>query len=249
MNDRTFEAIDRNGNSVEFELKVPGLSEENEGERQYRIAYSKALVEGIFPKQKIKEVMREHNMWTDEDEKELSKTVGMIAVHQIALSEAEKKGDEKACIEEAGIIHKHRKRLWELFLVQQSVYMNSAEGIAELIKMESTMAACTLVKATGERYWKNYKEYIEERDFNQRATVYQEVVELQTSLLEKARDEINSEYIESKYIKDFNERMIDREVEQEVVKLLKKRSEEEAKEPAPKKPRRKRTTKIAKKDD
>ena len=93
MIERIFKANDRNGSSCEFELKPPGVGEENEGERQYRIAYSKALVEGIFPREKLRELMREHGMWTDEDDRELKKAVGKIAVFQVELRNAETNRD------------------------------------------------------------------------------------------------------------------------------------------------------------
>ena len=224
MIERVFKAVDRNGTLSDFELILPGLGEENEGERQYRIAYSKSLVEGIFPREKLREIMKEHGMWTEEDDSDLKKAVGKIAVLQIDLRQAETEGDNEHCIESAKGISDARRRMWELFLVQQSVYMNSAEGVAEMVKTESIMAACTLVKSTGKRYWKDYKEYILERDVNTKSTVYFNVVTLQSKIMDETRVGIMSDYPEYKYLKSIEDRMLDREVQEEVIKTLKSRA-------------------------
>lgn len=225
MVDRTFKAMDRHGNPVDFELKPPGLGEENEGEHQYRIAYSKALVEGIFPREKLRELMREHGMWTEDDDSELKKTVGKIALFQIELKNSEAAGDTDACLKAATGISDARRRMWELFLIQQSVYMNSTEGVAEMIKTESIMAACTMLKSTGKRYWADYKEYVCERDLNDKSNVYSHIVGLQTEILDGARRGLMEDYPEHKYLKSVEERMIDREVEEKVLETLKGRAD------------------------
>jgi hypothetical protein len=225
MVERKFKAADRNGTVCDFELKPPGLAEENEGERQYRIAYSKSLVEGIFPREKLREVMRDHGMWTEEDDAELKKAVGNIAVHQIELRNAETEGDDKTCESAAQTIAEARRRMWELFLVQQSVYMNSAEGVAEMIKTEAIMATCTHVQATGKPYWKDYAEYVRERDLNPKSTVYAHVIEIQSKILDSAREGLMEDYPEYSYLKSAEERVLDREVEEEVVKELRSRAD------------------------
>jgi hypothetical protein len=243
MVERIFMAMDRHGNPVEFELKPPTLGEENEGERQYRVAYSKALAEGVFPREKLREIMREHGMWTEDDDKELRKAVGKIAVFQIDLKNAEAAGDEDKCIDAARGISEARRRMWELFLVQQSVYMNSAEGVAEMIKTESIMAACTIVKSTGKRYWDDYAEYVRERDLNTKSTVYSKVVELQSNLLDEARTGLMEDYPEHQYLKSVEDRVLDRELEEQVAKELQSRAKTAIEADKKKAGARKRTTK------
>jgi len=246
--ERTFKAADRHGSVMDFELKAPSLAEENEGERQYRIAYSRALVEGVFPREKLREIMKEHGMWTEDDDKEIKKAVGKIALLQLELKNAEAAGDSEKCLEIANDISDARRRMWELFLVQQSVYMNSAEGVAELIKTEVIMAACTMVQSTGQRYWKDYAEYVRERDLNEKSTVYAHVVELQSKILDDARVGLMSDYPEYQYLKTTEERMLDREVQEEVVKELQSRvtkAIDEDKEKQPTTVRKKRVKKVA----
>ena len=235
MTERIFKAVDRLGNVVDFELKQPGLSEENEGERQYRVAYSKALVEGVFPREKLREIMRDHGMWTDEDNAELKKSVGRIAILQIDLRNSEADGDTEACTKAARGIAEARHRMWELFLVQQSVYMNSAEGVAEMVKTEAIMSACTILKSTNQRYWKDYTEYVRERDLNIKSTVYARVIDIQTKILDDARINLMQDYPEHKYLKSAEDRMMDREVQEEVARKLRERAEKAIKADAAKK--------------
>jgi hypothetical protein len=225
MVERNFRATDRNGVACEFTLVTPTVATDHEGERQYRIAYSKALTEGVFPKEKLREVMRKHGMWTEEDDKALKKAVGYIALLQIELKNAEAAGDDKACVDIATKIAEHRRRMWELFLIQQTVYMNSAEGVAEMVKTEAMMAACTVVASTGKRYWTDYSEYVRERDLNTKSTVYVTVVNIQATLLDEARRGLLSEYPEASYLKTPQEAALDREIEEEVLKTLHDRAE------------------------
>lgn len=223
--ERTFRAKDRTGAELEFELVSPNQAAENEGERQYRIAFSKALQEGVFPREKLREIMREHNMWTEDDEKQLKRCVGRIAILQIELKTEQNKGDQKRCLEIAREISNTRRRMWELFLVQQTVYMHSAEGVAEMIKAEAVMAACTVSKQTRKRYWETYRQFVEERDFNENATVYVTAVTVQSRLLDEARLSMINGYPEKEYLKDVQDRMLEREVEEEVIAELKRRAQ------------------------
>lgn len=243
MVERIFRATDRTGNVSEFELVPPTVGVENEGERQYRVAYSKSLVEGVFPREKLREIMRDHGMWTEEDEHELKKAVGKIALLQIDLKNAESEGNDKRCVELAKLIGLQRRRMWELFLIQQTVYMNSAEGVAEMVKTETVMAACTVLKSTGKRYWADYAEYVRERDLNTKSNVYATVVQLQATLLDEARRGLLADYPEASYLKTPQEAMMDREIEEEVVKTLHGRADAAIEADAKKNPTRKKATK------
>lgn len=210
---RVFKAIDRYGAEIEFELLEPNMATEGEGERQYKIAYSKALAEGIYPREKLREIMKSHNMWSEDDEDKIRLIVGEIGVLQTKLQEAEAVSDSIKCLEISKQLFEKRNRMWELFLIRHSVYMNSAEGLAEIIKTESIMAASTVIKASKQRYWKNYTEYVKERDENIKSTVYVTVMSIQNELLNEMRERIENEYPERKYLNS----KIDEEVTNKIV--------------------------------
>ena len=222
--DRTFKAKDRFGADMEFELITPNLAIEMEGERQYKIAYSKALAEGIFPREKLRQVMSNHGMWTEEDNKNYNTILAKLTILQIQLDQAETSGNDARCKEIAGEMATERENMWKLFLIQQSVFTNSAEGLAELIKTEAIMAACTVIKANKKRYWKNYTEFVQERDDNQKSTVYTNLVNLQNNILDNLRQTIESQYPEAKYL-DSDKNIVDRVIREEVKAEIAKRKE------------------------
>lgn len=239
MTERQFKANDRNGNLTEFELKEPTLAEENEGERQYRVAFNRALLEGLLPKEKQKDLMKEHGIWDDEDDKKFKKVVGMLAILQSELSKAETSGDEKACASIAAELNDTRIEMWRLFLLQQSVYQNSVEGVAELIKAETIMASCVIVKSTGRRYWKDYKEFVTERDENKVSTVYLQATQIQSKIMSETTKELMSAYPETKYLKNTKEYILDNQLQQEVIEQVKERVYKAAeKHQKPKKPKK-----------
>jgi myo-inositol catabolism protein IolC len=223
--EKTFRAVDRFGAQLDFEVLSPTLAIENEGDRQYRIAYSKALAEGVYPRNKMREVMRSHGMWTDEDDRIMREEVANLAILQMELEQAQLKGKQDECLEIAKKMRKHRFRMWELFMIQQSVYMNSAEGIAELVKAEAVMAACTALKATGQRYWPTYAEFVRERDESSISTVYVKAVEVQNQLLLAMRDTIEDSHPENRYLKDAKQAMFDRDIEERVAVELEARKQ------------------------
>jgi hypothetical protein len=113
-------------------------------------------------------------------------------------------------------MRQHRFRMWELFMIQQSVYMNSAEGIAELVKAEAIMAACIQLKATGQRYWPTYTDFVRERDESTQSTVYVKAVEVQNQILLEMRNTIEESHPENRYLKDAKQAMFDRDIEERV---------------------------------
>jgi hypothetical protein len=178
MAERIFMATDRHGANLEFEIRSPTRAIESECEMLYRIAYTEALKQGVPPREKIRKILKDHQMWTEEDEVELRSTVVEIARSELALKNKEAAGDRAGCIVAAGNLAKQRRRLWELLLIQQSPFTNSCEAYAELVRKEAELAASVAVKATGTRYWSSYKDYVIERDTHATATVAEKAMEV-----------------------------------------------------------------------
>lgn len=212
--DRTFRAKDRHGAEFDFELKEASSAEEHEADRQYKIAYNKAIVDGIFPREKLREVMKGYGIWTEKDEEDLKKTLTQLAIYEVELDSAEKAGKKEECLKIAGKMREERSKMFQLFSIQQSVFMNSAENIADAIRVESLMAACVIIKASRQRYWKNYSDYVTERDYNEESEVYSKAVEVQSKLMDSVRDEIVNSYPEMRY---FNQSLEEVQAEAAVI--------------------------------
>ncbi len=199
--ERTFKAIDRHGAEMEFELIDPTDLLERESEMEYRKAYSAALKEGVLPREKMRDIFKETGIWSDDDEARFMTLIKEIGGLEIKLDQAVKQGKDDECIKIAGEMGKLRIQMLKLFTVQQSAYMQSCEGYAELVRLESLMASCILVKANKQRYWKNYKDYVIERDGNVRSTVPTQALLVNNVYLEERRDQTVSEFPEQKWLK------------------------------------------------
>lgn len=208
--DKTFKATDRYGAEIVLELIEPNLVVEREGEMQYRIAFSQSLTLGILPREAMREVMREQRVWDQDDDEKMKDAMIELAASQAILQAAEKVKDDTACLQAATDLTEKRNRMWELFIVQQSSFTNSAEGYAEVVKGESIMAATTVIQATQQRYWSTYAEYVEERDAtNGRSTVVTILLEKHNDLVTEARDNILDDFPERRWLKDAKDRILE----------------------------------------
>ncbi len=199
---RVFKAVDRHGAEMEFELLEPTLQHESRADMERLKAYSAALNEGILPRAAMQELLREHGIWDDESEDNLTKVVKRVALLEHSLETQTRQGKTEECTNTAGDLSKARLDMFRQFMVQQTVLTNSCEGYAEAIKLDAMMAFCTVVKATQQPYWETYKAYVEERDFNTKSTVAMEAQVKQSAILEGERDKIVAEYPEQKWLKD-----------------------------------------------
>lgn len=209
MIERTFKAVDRYGAELEFELREPDKTAITMSDMQYRIAYSIALKEGILPREKMREMFKETGIWDEEDEKNINSVVRDLALSEFKLENASKKGDKDECIKLAGEMAKHRIRMFQLFLVQHSCFMNSCEGYAEVVRLEALMAGSVFVKATGHRYWPTYKDYVIERDQNDKSTVVSKAADVNNSLLEAKKDELVAQYPEQQWLKQIQAEILE----------------------------------------
>ena len=197
---RTFKAIDRHGAEMEFELIEATDTLIREGDMIYRKAYSEAIKEGILPREKMREIFDKNGIWTKDDDDEFRHLVADLTTLSLSLEDASKRSDNSECIKISGEMGILRVKMLRLFSVQQASYMQSCEGYAELTKLESLMASCVVIKTTKQRYWKNYKDYVIERDHNTTSNVPEKAMEFNNSLLEKMRDDTINEYPEQKWL-------------------------------------------------
>lgn len=200
-----FVAKDRYGSETEFELVEPNSQAETEAEMRYRVAYSAALREGILPRESMREMLKEQGIWTEANEKEYNSVLIGIARSTEELDRLVKSGDIANGRDVASKLAKDRTRMYELFAVQQSSFLNSCEGYAELVKTESLRAACVVIKANGERYWKTYADYVMERDENPDANVAEQMAEVVVRQLEAENQDFLKELPEQQWIQRLRE--------------------------------------------
>lgn len=204
MKQLVFKAVDRHGAEMEFEIKQPTRAVEMEADINYRKAYVEALKFGLVPREGLRKMMRDHGIWTDEHEKELKECITGLARFEVELERNSTSGDKEKCLKIAGDLAKNRRRMWELALIQQSAFMNSScEAYAEMIRIESQLAASVIIKVNGERYWKDYASYVLERDTNETSTVPTEAMNIANTELAEEQKKITEGHPEQQWLKKF----------------------------------------------
>lgn len=202
MTEKAFMAKDRYGASMEFVIRAADRKASHEADMNYRIAYGEAIKLGLLPREKIRQILKDHKIWTEEDEKSFKETLLELAKLELELKECEHAGKKDGAILAAGKLAASRNKLWELTLIQQMPFTNSCEAYADLVRMESEMAANVVIKATGKRYWGSYKEYVIERDTNLSAEVATKASEIIAADLLEQRTMIFQDTPEQVWLKN-----------------------------------------------
>jgi hypothetical protein len=76
------------------------------------------------------------------------------------------------------------------------------------------MAACTRIRGTNQRYWKDYSEYVQERDGESKSTVVENLHKAYDVIMAEKSKKLVEDCPESRYLKTVSERLLDRAVEQ-----------------------------------
>lgn len=142
--------------TVECEIRQPTIPEMDEANKVYRVAFTKALKEKSLLRAKLRDFMREQELWDDEKEaelqtlrKNLSQGEKTLAMGGIKLSEM-----KQVCLN----MRKWRSELRDLLMVQSDIDKVTAESQAEDTQFEYMVATCTYY-VDGEKVWKTVDEY------------------------------------------------------------------------------------------
>ena len=74
--------------------------------------------------------------------------------------------------------------------------------MAELIRQDALMAARVRIKVNNQRYWKNYSEFIKERDSEIESDVINKLMILQTEEMNEKRNKILLDCVERKWMQE-----------------------------------------------
>ncbi len=213
-----FKSIDRYGAEIEFEVVDPTHKEENKADIHYRVAFSQAIKHGIMTREKMRKLLEDNSEWSKDDQANLRDKIQVVVRLEANLDKASKTGDN--CTKIAGKLFEARADMMTLYMIQQTPLANSAEAYAELIKQESLMASCTLIKASKEKYWKEYRDYVLERDGNSQSTVVTNLLESRSKVMEAESHDMIQGYPEFQWLKDVEEKL----AEEEIAEMLNKES-------------------------
>lgn len=197
---KEFKAKDKFGNEVDFELVENTKKDANDAETQYRLAYSEALKSGFLTRESMLRFMKATGSWSEEFEKEFKDITQKTASAEIKLATAIQEGNDSAATEAATDLTKFRTELWEFIKIKTTPLINSCEGVAEIIKNEALLCFAIRLKGSKNRYWPSYKDYVTERDLNQKSTVAEVMYEVFSEMSEKERMKYFNELPEAQWL-------------------------------------------------
>ncbi len=222
MSESAFKAKDRYGAETEFEMEDLDEVRERDADILYRKAYGLALKEGLIPRESMRKLLRDHGIWDEEHEKEFRERIAKVGSLEAQLEITNNKGNSEECIKIAGDLAKARRIMWNLMLIQSSAFSNSCEAYAETIRMEAQLASSIVIKATKQRYWKSYSDYVMERDTNETSEVPLKAMEIVSEKMSVAQLAITENNPEQKWIKQF--KLDTEEARKSATKELKRRA-------------------------
>lgn len=222
MSESAFKAKDRYGAETEFEMEDLDEVRERDADILYRKAYGLALKEGLIPRESMRKLLRDHGIWDEEHEKEFRERIAKVGSLEVQLEITNNKGNSEECIKIAGDLAKARRIMWNLMLIQSSAFSNSCEAYAETIRMEAQLASSIVIKATKQRYWKSYSDYVTERDTNEISEVPLKAMEIVSEKMAVAQLAITENNPEQKWIQQF--KLDTEEARKSATKELKRRA-------------------------
>jgi len=126
----------------------------------YDEACDRAISEGMFTTEALKELIKERNIFTDADEEKLEKLESQLTGQEILLAKTVVVKARQDRLK--GIVNKLKEEISELQFKKTSKLMMSAEVKAEEERSLFFCHACTYNVDKNELYWKNYKDLLKE---------------------------------------------------------------------------------------
>lgn len=158
QNKREFE-VEVDGVKTKFAVLRPNHKVQQKGQQVYNRAFRDAAEAGAFVKQRIRDVMKDQNLWDDTKQKRDEELRKSLLQSELKL----KKGGIplKEAREIALQMGRDRWELRELNYQKHQLEMNSAEAQAENARFNYLVSACTVYLSNGKTVFEDHEDYLE----------------------------------------------------------------------------------------
>lgn len=158
MEDRIFISKDEQDNDIELRFKSLNQVILTKGDFVYRENFSKAIRAGIMTNAEANKLLRDRNIWTEEQERELVDL-------QIELAQLEDKliKIKKRDAESLGIFNKIkevRRSIADINSIRSSVVDNTAESVAAEMRTQFYASECTVYNNSGKKVFRDMKDFL-----------------------------------------------------------------------------------------
>lgn len=161
-NKLVFDTEDADGKAIKLAVKRPSADEQKELNKVYNIAYSEALESKAPLRAKVESIARSQKVWDDDKEAEYRKLNKELNGLEMKLAAGGNAGLTKASAKTLALrMRELRALITELMADRNAIDANTVENQAEAKKFSHAVAICTINPDTGDKYFKNYEDYIE----------------------------------------------------------------------------------------
>jgi len=160
--DKIFTSKDGEGN--EFEIKFCGLNQVilSRGDFIYREYFSKAMRAGVMTNAEALKILKDRDVWGEEQEKEVVQLQIKLIELENKLSEQKKKNASSLSIYNE--IKQVRRDLEGANDVRSNVLNNTAESMAAEMRTQFFASECVVYNNTGERVFSTLKDFLARLD-------------------------------------------------------------------------------------
>lgn len=160
--DKIFKSEDKDGNEVE--IKFNGLNQVilSRGDFIYREYFSKAMRAGVMTNAEALKILRDREVWGEEQEKEVVTLQVKLIEFENKLEEQDKKDASSLSIYNE--IKQVRRDLESANDVRGNVLNNTAESMAAEMRTQFFASECVVYNTTGEKVFNNLKDFLARLD-------------------------------------------------------------------------------------
>lgn len=150
---------EKNYKELKLSVRRPSHQERQVADFEYNKQMNKLLKEGIMPKMKLYEVMREKGIWDKEMESKETRLIDNINKCRDKLRMGKIKESEAVKLAKQGI--KDNFELLQLTSQKTGILQNSAESISEDYRFNYLVSQCTVYNDDiGNHYFKDYDDFL-----------------------------------------------------------------------------------------
>jgi len=239
MKDRIFTSVDKDGNELTLKFVRPTQSVLSKAELVYRSAFSKAFRADIITNAEVEKMLKERNIWNDDERAKANKLRLEIYDLETKLAENNPTLSNEQGLALCSQITTLRIDLMQLNSIYQTIVDNTCETIAQEARNRLLTTECIVDNATGLRVYKDVKDWEDRSDERLAFDAFRETVvaSLEVQAGRSLPSDITEDYAENKWKKErgIGDPLLDEVAPEEI----------EPQEKA-KKPRKKRASKAKK---
>lgn len=143
---------------VELEIKAATLNDQREAQKIYNQAFSDAVKSGSIVRARLDDLLKEQGLWDD------SKQIKFVTLQKKIMDSDKQLARGGISLKQAKQIavsmKKYREELRDLISVKTNLDSHTAEGQADNARFNYLVSACVVYKNNGNKYFKNYEDYL-----------------------------------------------------------------------------------------